>query len=71
FEDCIPFSGDSLTISPTFKENKIEQLIGKSVHIEIECRTAILFAMEGDFRPHHGMQPQDMLGSPRPSEEEV
>ena len=69
FDDCIPFTGDSIAFSPRFKQAKLGQLIGQSVHLEIECRTAILFAMEGDFRPHHGVQPQDMLGAPTPSKD--
>jgi len=66
FEDCIPFIGDSVSFSPQFKNKKLAELVNKSIHIEIECRTTILFAMEGDFRPHHGVQPQESLGSPQP-----
>lgn len=69
FDDCVPFTGDSVAFSPQFKETQWKQLIGRSIHLEIECRTTILFAMEGDFRPHHGVQPQDMLGSPMPSKD--
>ncbi len=71
FDDCIPFTGDSMAFSPQFKQAKWSQLIGKSVHIEIKCRTTILFAMEGDFRPHHGAHPQDRLGTPTPSEASI
>jgi len=69
FDDCIPFVGDSVAFTPEFKNNKIGNLIGKSIHIEIECRGATLYAMEGDLKPHHGVQLQDTLGTPYPTKE--
>lgn len=71
FDDCIPFTGDSIAFTPQFKNKKIGDLKGESVHIEIECRTTTIFTMEGDFRPHHGVQPQDSLGAPSPTKEKI
>jgi len=69
FEDCIAFSGDSIATTPQFKNSNIEELVGKSIHIELECRTAIIFALEGDLKPHHGVQIQETLGTPYPINE--
>lgn len=68
FADSVPYTGDSVAFAPQFKQRRLEELKGRSVHLELECRTATLFAMEGDFRPHHGKQPQASLGAPTPVE---
>lgn len=66
FDDCIPFTGDETELTPKWNNKKLSELIGKFIMIEFEMHTAILFSVKGDIIPAPGIQPEPMLGIPRP-----
>jgi hypothetical protein len=68
FTDSVPFTGDSVKVTPKWKEKDLAELSGKSIFIEIECRGAVIFSLEGDLKPHHGLQIQESLGAPSVAE---
>lgn len=52
FEDCIPFSGDSLNHRPVFKNHDISELKGKRVRISVTMDSAVLHCIEAAMRPY-------------------
>ncbi len=68
FEDCMPFTGDEINLTPVWKGKNLKELQGKFISIEFEMHTAILFSVSGDLAPSPGMQPVSKLGIPKPIE---
>lgn len=66
FSDCVSFTGDDIAVKPVWKNKSLKHMIGKYIMIEFEMHTAILFSISGDLIPAHGMQPEPMLGIPKP-----
>ena len=51
-EDCIPFSGDSTDWVPQFKNgNTLQELVGKTLVLELKMTDGKVFAVSGDFVP--------------------
>lgn len=54
FDDCVPFSSDSVDYIPQWKNGrKLDQLSGRMLRIEIEMTSAKLYAIRGDFTQCH------------------
>ena len=68
YDDCSPFTGDDIAVIPQWKNKSLKDLTGKFIMIEFEMHTAILFSISGDLIPAHGIQPEPMLGIPKPVE---
>jgi hypothetical protein len=52
FEDCVPMSGDSTAWTPLWGAGRtMAGLAGRMVRVEIELRSASLFALRGDYLP--------------------
>ena len=66
FDESIRFSGDETEYTPRWKNRSLNELSGRPIFIELEMQTAILFALEGDLLPNHGVQPEPCLGTPWP-----
>lgn len=49
-EDCVPFTGDSTSWTPQFKEHSVEELKDKVFMIEIKLTNGRLYAIRGNFR---------------------
>ena len=50
FDDCIPFSGDNIDWSPTWKDGKtLDALSGNAIRIEVKLNSSRLYAIRGDF----------------------
>jgi hypothetical protein len=64
FSDSITFTGDSVQLTPRWKKKNISELAGKSIFLELKCRSTVIFSLEGDLKPHHGLQVQEALGAP-------
>ena len=57
FEDCIPFSGDDINWTPTWRDGKtLDALSGRSIRIEVQLNSSRLYAMRGDFVNMLGQQ---------------
>ena len=69
FEDSVPFSGDDTHHVPRWKGASLEKLIGRRLRLELDAYEAIVFALRGDFRPHHGYHSQVSWGRPAPVHE--
>ncbi len=65
FDDCVPFTDDSLAHEPQWKEHTMSELKGKSIRIELKMYNGILFAVHGDFRPDHAAVAQVSYGNPK------
>ena len=65
FADCIPFAGDSLAHDPQWKEHTLSELKRRHIRLELKMHSAILFAVHGDFRPHHAAVAQVSYGNPK------
>lgn len=58
FEDCAPLkAGDSLDWRLAWRNNQLDQLVGKVIRLEVKLRAARLYAFRGDF---HFVDAQDM-----------
>lgn len=49
FDDCIPFTGDSLAWQPQWKNKKMDDLKGTYFIVEIKYYNGILYGFEGNF----------------------
>ena len=57
FEDCIPFSGDDINWTPTWKDGKtLDALSGRAIRIEVQLNSSRLYAIRGDFVNMLGQQ---------------
>ncbi len=65
FDDCVPFTGDSLAHKPQWKKHALSELKGEGIRIELKMHNATLFAVHGDFRPHHAAVAQVSYGNPK------
>ena len=55
FGDCEPFSGDDTAWQPNWKDGKmLDALSGSAIRLEVELKSARLFAIRGDFEPVFG-----------------
>ncbi len=51
-EDCVPFSGDSVSWEPTYRNGRtLASLEGKVVVLELRLRNGSVYSYHGDFRP--------------------
>ncbi|MFO7610912.1 MAG: hypothetical protein R6W99_00275 [Clostridia bacterium] len=66
FDECMPFTGDDIGFVPVWNGGSVGMLKGRFVMLEFEMHTAILFSVSGDLVPAHGIQPEPMLGIPKP-----
>ena len=52
YDDCVPFEGDGVSVTPTWKNARLESVVGKGqVRIAVELNSAILHAMNATVRP--------------------
>ena len=64
FDDCPPFSGNDRAWKPVWKNGKtIQTWSGKAIRVEVELKSARLFAIGGDFVPLIGRHQKDRLKS--------
>jgi len=57
FGDCEPFSGDDTAWQPVWKDDKtLQALSSTAIRLEVELKSARLFAMRGNFVPLIGRQ---------------
>jgi len=49
YAECVPFSGDSLAWTPTWRNASLEQLAGRMVRIGIRLVNARLYAIRGNL----------------------
>ena len=68
FDDCVPFTGDSLAYQPEWNGHVLSELKGRHVRLELKMHSAALFAVHGDFRPHHSAVAQVSYGNPKMAE---
>lgn len=64
FEDSVRFAGDATHWTPCWKHASLGQLAGRRLRFEMEAYETVLFAVRGDFRPHHGYHSQRSWGRP-------
>ena len=69
FDECVPFSGDSVCHEPRWQQHSLQELQGQRIRIEITLHMATLYAITGDFSPYHGTGVQAGYGSPAKLEE--
>ena len=69
FEDSIPFTGDSVSITPRWKNKTVNDLKGMTkVRLELKMHSAVIYSMHCTFSPSHSACPQFSYGNPAPVE---
>lgn len=66
FEDCLPFCGDSVRHAMAWKGHDLEELVGRIIRVEVKFRMSIIYAIYGNFNPHHTAVPITSYGNPKP-----
>ena len=49
YEDCIPFTGDTLSWTPQWKNAKLDDLKGKHFIVEVKFFNGLIYAIEGNY----------------------
>jgi len=52
FDDCVPFTGDSVSAVPNWKNHKLDELKGQRVRISLNLNTAVLYSLSATLRPY-------------------
>jgi len=64
YDNCVPFSGDSLGHVPAWNGHSFDELAGHRIRIEMRLHMAIAYGITGDFSPYHGLNVQKSYGEP-------